>query len=239
MPPYAAPAGGGLVALEWPVAQGPDDTLDLAAEVANDPRYFAAMVTGARQKAELLGLRVGAGTPSVMDIPAGLHGHARRTVRFVWARAEPELAAAVAELLPLAKPSVVDRARRKLERRESETDFQAAVVKVMESLGWQWMHIRPARTRKGWRTAIEGPLGPGWLDLFAIHVERRRMLFAELKAERHEPSNDQVRVMAALQRFAGDHTWVHGGIQVDVYLWRPSDLRQPVETSTIYQELAR
>ncbi|MCI0542945.1 MAG: hypothetical protein L0Z49_00695 [Actinobacteria bacterium] len=44
--------------------------------------------------------------------------------------------------------------------------------------GWRVCHFRPATTRDGWRTAVQGH--PGFPDL--VLARRGRVVFAELKA---------------------------------------------------------
>lgn len=66
----------------------------------------------------------------------------------------------------------------------SEAEFQQAVIDLAHSRGWLVAHFRPARTSKGWRTAITGD--PGFPDLVLARNGPRggcRVLFIELKTE--------------------------------------------------------
>jgi hypothetical protein len=116
------------------------------------------------------------------------------------------------------------------ERRLTEADFSRQVTDLAVALGWSWVHFRPAQTKRGWRTPVEGPLGAGWPDLVLARARGRdrRLLFVELKRELGQLTDEQQAVRQLLLEIglAGD--------QVDVALWRPSDLRDPIETSRIY-----
>lgn len=114
-----------------------------------------------------------------------------------------------------------------------EEDFQRTIIEAAESwLGWSVAHFRPAKTRRGWRTPVQGSLGKGFPDL--VLVKRGRLIVAETKSDRQgaKLSADQERVLQ-LFRDAG----------VETYVWRPSDWdeivktlqgeRERVETTTI------
>ena len=117
-----------------------------------------------------------------------------------------------------------------VERREralSERDFQRQVTDLATALGWTWCHWRPLRNGRGfWQVPVEGPLGEGWPDLTMVRERDQRFLVAELKRELEHPSAAQVAVLRSLERV---------GIRTNV--WRPSDLRDPIETSRIYEVL--
>ena len=70
------------------------------------------------------------------------------------------------------------------------------------------MHQRPARTNRGWRTALMG--NPGFSDICAVHRVSGRLLFAELKVGNHKLTAEQEQWVEAL-RAAG----------VEVWIWRP------------------
>lgn len=91
----------------------------------------------------------------------------------------------------------------------SEADFTAAVVELAQWCGWRTVHFRPARTGRGWRTAVQGN-GIGWPDLFA--VRGHRVLAAELKVKSNKPTAAQAAWLAAL-----------AGAGVEVHVWRPAD----------------
>lgn len=85
----------------------------------------------------------------------------------------------------------------------SEAQFTDQVIRLAVDTGWMVAHFRPARTEKGWRTAMKGHVGFPDLVLARDGV----VVCAELKSEKGRVSGDQKKWLA--------HT--HG------YLWRPSD----------------
>lgn len=93
--------------------------------------------------------------------------------------------------------------------RLAEADWQTRVTDLADLRGWRWAHFRPARTERGWRTPVSGPLGAGFPDLVLV---RHRVLFVELKAERGRVTPEQRAVHIAL-RAAG----------AEVRVWRPVD----------------
>jgi hypothetical protein len=93
----------------------------------------------------------------------------------------------------------------------NESAFKRRVVALALQYGWEWMHVRPARTNRPgvWKTPTDGTLGAGWPDL--ILVRGRRIIAAELKAEDGVVSAEQSRVLEHLSD-AG----------VETHIWRPS-----------------
>lgn len=136
-----------------------------------------------------------------------------------------------------------------VERREramTELDLQRLIVGqdgLAPTLGWDHIHFRPAKTEKGWRTPASGTMAAGWPDLVLVRRRDRRLVFAELKRELAVPRPEQMDVLQLLGVLAG--TWLtegaagqrRPGIQVDVVVWRPSDLRDPLESSAVYRVL--
>lgn len=92
----------------------------------------------------------------------------------------------------------------------TEQEFQLQVTDLAELFGWSWVHFRPAQTAKGWRTPVSGPLGKGWVDL--VLVRGRRIIFAELKADKGRISPDQEAVLNTL-----------GSTGAETHTWRPAD----------------
>ena len=87
----------------------------------------------------------------------------------------------------------------------SEDELLSCVIDLARALGYRVAHFRPARTAKGWRTAMQGD--PGWPDL--VMAKDGRVIFAELKSQRGRMSHEQWVWFAALAS--------------GCYLWRPSD----------------
>ena len=105
-----------------------------------------------------------------------------------------------------------------------EKQLQADVCERLTLNGWRFCHFRPARTKTGWVTAIQGH--PGFLDIVA--VRGGRLLFIELKGidnrgregkltnAEHDWSND-------LQSVAKTNPGV------EVYHWWPDALRVVID----------
>jgi hypothetical protein len=90
-----------------------------------------------------------------------------------------------------------------------EADLQAAVLDTAKLLGWRVMHQRPARTKDGWRTAIEGDAG--FPDLVLLRPPR--LVIAELKSAKGKVSPEQQLWLAAFREVG----------EIEVYEWRPDD----------------
>ena len=87
----------------------------------------------------------------------------------------------------------------------SEADLQRCVIDLAQSLGWRVVHFRPAETKKGWRTAIQGDAG--FVDL--VLAKDGQVLLVELKSATGTLDDEQ----KAWGRAIGA-TW---------HLWRPMD----------------
>jgi hypothetical protein len=100
------------------------------------------------------------------------------------------------------------------DRSVTGAELQRLVMELGGMLGWASVHFRAAKTERGWRVPVEGPLGKGWPDLVMVHPGKRRTLAVEIKRELGDAlTADQEYVHAAL-RGAG---WL-------VVVWRPSDM---------------
>jgi hypothetical protein len=96
----------------------------------------------------------------------------------------------------------------------SEADYLRRVVDTARLHGWLVTHFRPAPTRTGWATPLQGHAGFPDLAL----ARAGRVLLAELKTDRGRPTPDQRRWLAEL----GDHG----------RLWRPADWPDVLTTLT-------
>lgn len=92
-----------------------------------------------------------------------------------------------------------------LPRGLSEDQFQASVIEAAQWYGWVIHHGRPARTAKGWRTAVQGVAG--FPDL--VLARRGRVILAELKTDRAQPTLNQRHWLTELG--------------TNGRLWRPAD----------------
>jgi len=99
----------------------------------------------------------------------------------------------------------------------SEADFRRTVCDTLRLFGWRYCHQRPARTSRGWRTAISGDAG--YPDPTCVCGDR--ILWLELKAEAGRLSQAQANWLAAL-----------GIADGSVHVIRPSD-------SELLEELSR
>jgi hypothetical protein len=61
----------------------------------------------------------------------------------------------------------------------TERELQTAVIRAAQLLGWHVYHVRPGRTRRGWRTCVEGD-GVGWPDAVLV---KDRILYREIKSD--------------------------------------------------------
>jgi hypothetical protein len=104
------------------------------------------------------------------------------------------------------------------------TELQRMVMQLGGMLGWASVHFRAAKTERGWRVPVEGPLGKGWPDLVMVHVGRSRTLAVELKRELGDVVSPDQEYVHSVLRAAG---WT-------VRVWRPSDL----SSGAIQAELA-
>ncbi len=87
----------------------------------------------------------------------------------------------------------------------SEREFQKQVIQLAKLYKWRVHAERPARTKDGWRTPIQGD--PGWPDL--VLARKGKVIFAELKSENGNLSTEQFAWANELKIMK---------------VWRPSDI---------------
>ena len=93
----------------------------------------------------------------------------------------------------------------------TEREFSQQVEGLLTMFGWHWCHFRPARTEDGWRTALSGYQGfPDYLM-----VKGHRVIYAELKSAKGQPTPEQYEWLLALTE-----------ARQEVYLWRPDDFNE-------------
>jgi len=97
----------------------------------------------------------------------------------------------------------------------TEEAFKAQILKLAGYLGWRTAHFRPAMTKRGWRTAVQGD-GAGFPDL--VLVRPPRLIFAELKSAKGKPSPEQVAWLSCL--------WECERESLETYVWRPADIEE-------------
>lgn len=89
--------------------------------------------------------------------------------------------------------------------------LQEAVIELAHLFEWKVAHFRPAKTSKGWRTAVEAD-GKGWPDLTLVH-ERGVVLFREIKGEREALKPEQKQWGEWLTAAGANYA-----------VWRPKDM---------------
>jgi hypothetical protein len=136
---------------------------------------------------------------------------------------------------------------RRAARAGDDRDRAAALIVgkdgLAATLGWDHIPLPAGDDGEGLADVGERNDGAGWPDLVLVRRRDRRLIFAELKREGQVPRPEQMDVLQLLGVLAG--TWLtegaagqrRPGIQVDVVVWCPSDLRDPLETSVIYRVL--
>ena len=106
----------------------------------------------------------------------------------------------------------------------TEADFQRTVIEAAQMHRWRVAHFRPAKTEKGWRTAVAAD-GAGFPDLVLV---RDRVLFVELKTDTGKLRPDQDAWGAAIRNAAAEVAYSYdlriGDLHPFSYhLWRPKD----------------
>lgn len=89
----------------------------------------------------------------------------------------------------------------------TERDLQRTAIGMARWFKWRVVHVRPARTEHGWKTAYEGD--PGLPDL--ILARNGVVLLVELKSDRGQVTAEQQAWLDAAGR--------------NGHLWTPADLR--------------
>ena len=99
-----------------------------------------------------------------------------------------------------------------------EAQLQKDVGELLTLYGWLWTHYRPARTKTGWVTAIQG--SPGFPDIVAVRGDR--LLFIELKGRDSLGQGGKVR--------KEQWDWIKALVDIDrlnegvsCHLWEPAD----------------
>jgi hypothetical protein len=90
-----------------------------------------------------------------------------------------------------------------------EATFVDWVIDYAKGCGWLVSHQRPAKTKDGYRTAIQGH--KGFMDLVLMHGQWGRTVFAEAKREIGVLSPEQADWLDAATRT----------LNSEVFLWKP------------------
>lgn len=98
----------------------------------------------------------------------------------------------------------------KLSKEITEAAFQRQVLALAKLRGWRTAHFRPAKTTKGWRTAVSGD-GKGFPDL--VLIRGPVLIVAELKrSDKEKATREQAEWIVA---------FANAGVKV--YLWTPEN----------------
>ena len=123
-------------------------------------------------------------------------------------------------------------ARATMDAAVTEDAFLLQVIELARLRHWLVHHCRPARTRKGWATPIQGD--PGFPDLVLVSDPDKRsdcrLIFAELKSQKGKTTHSQNQWARALrgtqtEYWGEQRPWEESPLPMtpEVYLWRPSD----------------
>lgn len=94
----------------------------------------------------------------------------------------------------------------------TEAEFTRQVLELAKLRGWKSAHFRPAQTKRGWRTAVQGD-GKGFPDLVLVRQrEPKGVLVAELKVVKGVLRPEQTAWLIAFEA-AG----------VPAFIWTPRD----------------
>lgn len=146
--------------------------------------------------------------------------------------------AAVARLAPRSAGAVTRGRLTDVERAERKVGGDELVEQIADLavvLGWEWLHVGALRTKFGWRTPTRGTLS-AWPDLVLVRERDRRLIFAECKRQLEPVRPDQERVLEvlrSLEHYRADPRDAALVPRVEVHVWRPSDLRDPIEESEV------
>lgn len=90
-----------------------------------------------------------------------------------------------------------------------EAAFQDWLIELACWLGWRVHAERPARTKDGWVTPVQGD--PGWPDV--VLLKGSRCIVAELKSAKGRTTIDQDDWLEAFRQVPG----------IETYVFRPKD----------------
>jgi hypothetical protein len=114
----------------------------------------------------------------------------------------------------------------------TEQELLDQTIQLAKLQGWTVTHFRPARTRNGHRTAVQGHVG--FVDFVA--ARKGRVLFRELKADKGKLTAEQ---LDWARQLTGNPRWcetrdapVEYRLRLLYDVWRPADW-QPLVVPTL------
>jgi hypothetical protein len=99
----------------------------------------------------------------------------------------------------------------------TEAEMTSAILEAARFLDWRIAHFRPALTRRGWRTAVQGD-GAGFPDLVMVNGPAGAVWWVELKTRTGRLSADQERWGEALIRAGASWRVVKGRAGLSEFL---------------------
>lgn len=100
----------------------------------------------------------------------------------------------------------------------TEDEFLGQVLDMAKLHGWRIIHFRPAKTAKGYRTAVQGD-GVGFPDLVATRKATKHKFVAELKVGKNKVTAEQNEWLSAFEASG-----------VPAFVWRETDWAEIEET---------
>ena len=98
-----------------------------------------------------------------------------------------------------------------MKRLSPEEAFLCLVLELAKLFAWRRAHIRPARTKTGWRTAVQAD-GKGFPDTLLVRAATGHLIVAELKVPPNVCTPEQEAWLADF-RAAG----------IPAFEWTPDD----------------
>lgn len=95
--------------------------------------------------------------------------------------------------------------------KQSEASFTRQVIQYARLFGWKVVHVRPLRTKTGWKTPVSGD-GVGLPDTLLFRPADGRRVAAELKVGSNKPTPAQRQWLADL-----------AACGFETFLWTPAD----------------
>ena len=126
-----------------------------------------------------------------------------------------DLSVEKSRLKPHPLPAFAAAVNKRSKRNNEEEQLLTHIIELAHLYHWTVAHFRPARTEKGWRTAVSGD-GKGFPDL--VLVRANRIMAMELKSEKGKVSQEQWEWLEAL-----------GKTGAEVYLWKPNQIEEIAE----------
>ena len=99
----------------------------------------------------------------------------------------------------------------------TEKDFASWLEDLLDLYGYKWVHFRPARVQRQGRDTYETAYTgyKGFPDYVACHLDKKRIIFIELKSTTGKVGDEQYDWLEALGKSGGE-----------VYLWKPEQRDQ-------------